>query len=151
VGDTALERVAVKLRFLAFIRALCHIELMSMTAVSRDAARPLSFNDLFEFWTERCESFLDWQRTNFVDRDSSPPELAEHTKRLNLMVRFTLHVYAQAADPDAPMPEALATIAGRLKQFEDWRAVIHCPLTEEAADTILARAFPDEAGAGTTA
>jgi hypothetical protein len=124
---------------------------MSLTDVSVDGPRPLSFDDLFGFWTERCEDFLTWQRQNFIDHDASPEELAEHTKRLNVLVRFTLHVYAQAADPDAPRPDAVRTIAGRLKQLEDWRAVIHNPLTDAEADVILARAFPDEAGTGNPA
>ena len=111
----------------------------------------MAFDDLFGFWAERCTSFLAWQRQNFIDRDASPEGLREHTQRLNVMVRFTLHVYAQAADPDAPQPDALRTIAGRLKQLEDWRAVIHNPLTDAEADAILARAFPDEAGTGSPA
>lgn len=115
---------------------------MSMTTASSNTARPLSFDDLYSFWTERCESFLEWQRQNFINRDPSPSELAEHSKRLNLMVRFTLYLYAQAADPDGLASELLPAIAGRLKQFEDWRAVIHNPLTHQEADSILARAFP---------
>jgi hypothetical protein len=67
------------------------------------------------------------------------------------MVRFTLHIYAQAADPDAPRPDALRTIVGRLKQLEDWRAVIHNPMTDTEADAILTRAFPDEAETGGSA
>jgi len=121
---------------------------MSETAVSIDAPGPLLFDDLYRFWTDRCEKFLEWQRRNFIDRDASKEELVEHAKRLNILVRFTLHVYAQAADPDAPRTDAVRTLAGRLKQFEDWRAVIHNPLTEQEADAILARAFPDEARTG---
>lgn len=118
---------------------------MSTTAAPIEGPGPLLFEDLFRFWMERCENFLRWQRKNFVDRDASEEELAEHSKWLNVMVRFTLHVYAQAADPDAPKPEALRVIAGRLKQLESWRTVIHNSLTEKQADEILARAFPDEA------
>ena len=119
---------------------------MSVTEVSCDEPRPLAFDDLFRFWTERCERFLDWQRKNFIEHDPSTEELAEHSKRLNLVVRFTLHLYAQAADPDAPMPAALRTIAGRIRHFEDWRAVIHNPLADEEAEAISARAFPEETG-----
>ena len=118
---------------------------MNGTGVALDAPRPLSFDDLFWFWKERCEDFLGWQRKNFIDREPSAEDLAEHGERLKVMVRFTLHVYAQAADPDAPRPDALRAIAGRLRQLEDWRAVIHNPLSHEEADRILARAFPDEA------
>jgi len=121
---------------------------MSTTAISVDAPGPLLFDDLFTFWTERCESFLEWQRRSFIDRDGSKEELAEHSKRLNVLVRFTLHVYAQAVDSDATRSDAVRIIAGRLKQLEDWRTVIHNSLTEDDADTILARAFPDEARTG---
>src|SRR2546423_14654984 len=128
-----------------------YFAIMSVTAVSLDTPRPLSSGDLFRFWSECCENFLKWQRKCFLDREPSPEDLSEHNKRLNLLVRFTLHVYAQAADPDSQMPEALPTIAGRLKQLETWRTVIHSPLTEQEADEVIARAFPDEGGTGSAA
>jgi hypothetical protein len=128
-----------------------HSFFMSGTAVSLNAPRPLLPDDLFQFWAERCENFLAWQRKTFIDSEASPEDLAEHTKRLNVMVRFTLHVYAQVADPDASMPEALSTLTGRLRQLEEWRKVIHNPMSDQEADAILARAFPDEAGTGSAA
>ena len=118
---------------------------MSAQTTPLEIARPLSFEDLFGFWNERCENFLAWQQENFILREPSAADLAQHSKRLNLMVRFTLYMYGQAADPENPMPQALRTITGRLKQLEDWRSVIHNPLSEADADAILARAFPDEA------
>jgi hypothetical protein len=51
--------------------ALSHLVRMSPTAASLESPRPMSFDDRFEFWMERCESFLAWQRKNFLDRDAS--------------------------------------------------------------------------------
>jgi len=127
---------------LAFLLNLADFRVMSVTELAVSSPGPLLFEDLFNFWMERCEKFLQWQRKSFIDSDPTVEELAEHGKRLNMLVRFTLHVYAQAADPDAPKPDALRLIAGRLKQLEDWRSVIHNPLSEQQADAILARAFP---------
>jgi len=120
----------------------CDASNMSVAVASMDSSGPLLFEDLYQFWAERCEQFLSWQRKNFIQREASAQELAEHSKRLSLMLRFTLHVYSLAADPDSPRPEAIRAIAGRLKQLENWRTVIHDSLTEEEANEILARAFP---------
>ena len=136
---------------LAFIVTLCHFERMSAPALAIDAPHPLSSAELFEFWQERCEGFLAWQRDNFVTREPSLKELAEHKKRLNVLVRFTLHVYAQAADPDDPMPNALRTIWGRLEQLQEWGAIIHNRMSDEEANAVLARVFPDEARTGSSA
>ena len=118
---------------------------MSTPVLSVGPPRPLSSAELFEFWKTRCEDFLAWQRDNFVKRDPSPSELSEHKRRLNVLIRFTLHVYAQAADPDEPMPTALQEISGRLEQLREWSSIIHNRMSEAEAEAILARAFPDEA------
>jgi hypothetical protein len=114
---------------------------MKASAPVLDQRQPLSFDALYKFWQESCQQFLHWQKTKFIELEPSAEALTEHTKRLNLLVRFTTHLYTQAADPDNFNPDAIRVIAGRLKQLEDWRTVVHNPTTDEQANAVLARAF----------
>ena len=61
---------------------------------------------------------MAWQQKNFVLREPTAGELAEHSQRLELMLGLTLHVYSVASHS---MPEKLSTIRGRLWQLEDSR------------------------------
>ncbi len=108
-----------------------------------EAPRPLSAEDLFQFWLRHANEFMSWQKENFIAREATPEELEEHGKRLDLMIGLTLHVYSVASKS---MPEVLRTITGRLRQFEDSRTLVHNPMTQEESDAILERVFPDEPG-----
>ena len=110
-----------------------------------EAPRPLSAEDLFQFWLRHSNEFMAWQRKNFIARRASAAELEEHSQRLDLMVGLTLHIYSVASHS---MPEVLRTIAGRLRQLEDSRTLVHNPMTEEEADAVLQRVFPDEPATG---
>ena|SRR5688572_13038224 len=113
-----------------------------MSAVTqREEPRPLSADDLFQFWLGHVEEFMHWQRKNFIARQADHEELDEHAKRLDLIVGLTLHMYSVAS---RSMPGALRTISGRLRQLQDSRTLIHDPMTDEEADAILRQAFPDE-------
>jgi hypothetical protein len=104
--------------------------------------------DLVEFWRKATDAFLVWERETFIVGEPTPDELSEHKKAHKLILRFTLLVYAQVADPDFPARELLPEVAGRLKQIEDSWELVHNPMTDAEADAILARAFPDAPGTG---
>ena len=111
------------------------LHFLNMNAVLECAApRPLSAEDLFQFWSRHSNEFMAWQRTNFIAREASAEELVEHGKRLDLMIGLTLHMYSVASNA---MPDVLRTITGRLRQLEDSRTMIHNPMTDEEADAIL--------------
>ena len=117
-----------------------------MSAVSESPpSQPLSAEDLFEFWLRHSNEFMAWQRNNFILRESSVEELKEHLKRLDLMTGLTLHMYSVASNA---MPGVLRTITGRLRQLEDCRTLVHNPMSDEEADAILERVFPDESATG---
>src|SRR5712671_6885928 len=78
-------------------------------------------HDLVQYWMKACDAFLKWERENFIEREPSPEELSDHSTALKLMLRLTLLLHAQVADPDFPAPEFLPEISGRLKQLEDSR------------------------------
>ncbi len=84
---------------------------------------------------------MAWQEKNFIVREPTHEELAEHSKRLELILGLTLHVYSVASHC---MPEKLSTIRGRLWQLEDSRELVHNPMSHEEANAILKQAFPDE-------
>lgn len=122
---------------------------MSAASVTeRQDPRPLSAEDLFEFWSRRSDEFMDWQRKNFIARQASREELEEHGKRLDLILGLTLHMYSVAS---RAMPGVLRTISGRLRQLQDSRALVDNPMTDHEADAILRQVFPDEPGTGRSA
>jgi hypothetical protein len=128
---------------------LCHINSMATATVTeRQDSRPLSAEDLFEFWSRRCDEFMDWQRKNFIARQASQEELQEHGKRLDLILGLTLHVYSVAS---RAMPGAMRAISGRLRQLQDSRTLVDNPTTDQEADAILRQVFPDEPGTGRSA
>jgi len=109
------------------------------------APRPLSAEDLFQFWLRHSNEFMAWQRNNFIAREANAEELEEHRKRLDLMIGLTLHIYSVASNA---MPELLRTITGRLRQLEDSRTLVHNPMTDGEADAILKHVFPDQPATG---
>jgi len=116
---------------------------MSAAAVENEAPRPLSAGELFDFWLRHSNEFMAWQQKNFVMREATAGELAEHSQRLELMLGLTLHVYSVASHS---MPEKLSTIRGRLWQLEDSRELVHNPMSHEEAEAVLKQVFPDEPG-----
>jgi hypothetical protein len=106
-----------------------------------ERGRPLSAEDLFEFCLRHSDEFIVWQKTNFIVREASAEELQEHAKRLDPMIGLTLHMYSVAS---SAIPGVLRTITGRLRQLEDSRTLVHNPMSNEEADALLERAFPDE-------
>jgi len=116
---------------------------MSVPALETEAPRPLSAEESFEFWLRHSSQFMAWQEKNFIVREPTREQLTEHSKRLDLMIGLTLHVYSVAAHS---MPEKLSIIRGRLWQLEDSRELVHNPMSHEKADAILTQVFPDEPG-----
>ena len=116
---------------------------MSAPALEIETPRPLSAEELFEFWFRHSNEFMAWQQQNLILREPTREELAKHSKRLDLMLGLTLHVYSVASQS---MPEKLSTIRGRLWQLEDSRELVHNPIAHEQADAILKQVFPDEPG-----
>src|SRR5436190_17143349 len=98
---------------------------------------------LVHFWMRGCDDFLQWQRKTFIENEPSQPELSEHSRTLNLMLRVAVMMQAQASDPDFPARDLLPEISGRLRLLQESRTLIHNPMSDKAADEILGRAFPD--------
>jgi hypothetical protein len=121
---------------------------MSAVALENERERPLSAEELFEFWLRRSNEFMAWQERNFILREATTYELAEHSQRLDLMLGLTLHVYSMASHS---MPEKLSAIRGRLWQLEDSLELVHNPISDEEAGAILNQVFPDEPGTPGTA
>jgi hypothetical protein len=126
---------------------MLHIHDMSVV-LEREGPQPLSAEDLFEFWLRHSNEFMAWQKKNFIAREASTEELAEHSKRLDLMIGLTLHMYSVAS---RAMPGVLRTITGRLRQLEDSRTLVHNPMTDKEADAVLERASPNESVTGRAA
>ncbi len=114
---------------------------MSAAALENETERPLSAEELFDFWLRRSNEFMAWQERRFVLREASARELCEHSQQLDLMLGLTLHVYSMAS---RSMPEKLSTIRGRLWQLEDSRELVHNPVSDQEAEATLDQVFLDE-------
>jgi len=96
-----------------------------------------------ESWCQSVNKFLQWQYKEVISKKPSPEILDEHRETLKLLLRATLRLHAEVADPDYPLRQFLPEVSGKLHQLEhSWR-MIHQPMQDEEADAILQKVFPD--------
>jgi hypothetical protein len=94
-------------------------------------------------WINNCNEFRQWEREEVVLKRPSPETLAEHKKILRSMIWSAHMLQALIADPDYPAREFGPEISGKARQLEESWETIHNPMSDEEADAILAKAFPD--------
>ena len=99
--------------------------------------------ELFSYWIQRCDEFLDHQRANILRRQPSSRELAEHIDALKFMIRVTLFLQAILADPDSPAQRYAPGLAGKLLQLQESLKLLQNPMTDAEADAVLQAAFPN--------
>src|SRR5438105_2016717 len=124
---------------------------MTAPEVRRASASEKAGHDLLSLWVKCCDEFLDGQRKNILERDSTPRELAEHLDALKFMIRVTLALQALSGDPDSPAQELSGEIAGKLLQLQESLKLLQNPMSEAEADALLQAAFPHGSRAGRSA
>jgi hypothetical protein len=101
-----------------------------------------------ENWAKAVDRFRQWEREEIIRKEPSPGDLAKHREEGAWFIRWTRQLQSMVMDPEFPLPECKATVAGRLSQIEEAFAMIHDPMTDAEADAILQKAFPDAPATG---
>jgi len=103
---------------------------------------------IVEAWAEAVDAFRKWQRNEILQKDPTHAQLAEHKKALTWILRWTRMMQSLVQDAEFPAREFAAEVSGRLMQLEESYSLIHDPLTDAEADSVLREAFPDESNPG---
>ena len=101
-----------------------------------------------ENWAKAVDTFRQWEREEIIRKEPSPGDLAKHREEGAGFIRWTRQLQSMVMDPEFPLPECKATVAGRLSQLEEAFAMIHDPMTDAEAEAILEKAFPNAPGTG---
>ena len=101
-----------------------------------------------QIWIKACDSFKDWEREEVIRKEPSPETLDKHKKLSSALIRGAHVLQAVIEYPDYADRELLAEVRGKLMQLEDARQMIHDPISDQEADAILAKVFPDGPRAG---
>ena len=104
-----------------------------------------------KIWVKACDTFREWEREELIRKEPSSETLAKHKKLGSALIRTAHMLQAVMEDPDYPAREFLSEVRGKLMQLEDTRDMIHDPMSDQEADAILAKVFPDGPRTGSPA
>ena len=94
-------------------------------------------------WFLWMDRILDIHRSNFVFREPTPAELAEHKTVLKDAIR-TCHLINALADPDFNEPDLTARLQVRIRQLQDAYDTFHdATLSDAQAGDFLNQVFPE--------
>jgi hypothetical protein len=97
-----------------------------------------------EVWFEWMDEVLDIHRRNFVFRQATPAELAQHKTALELAIRTSLWMKALIEDPKFNEADLASRLDVRIQQLKDAYSTFHdSELSEARAEEILKRVFPE--------
>ena len=120
---------------------------MSSIALGAGRDEPFSVREFvrakIEDWSALCQKAIEHTRRNFIERDAAPTELAEHRRKLRLLIGFGRGILYTASDPDFPDRRMVDELHGRIVQLEHLWRMVHEPMPEAEADAILAKVFPE--------
>src|SRR4051794_34966698 len=95
-------------------------------------------------WFDLCDQVLDIHRRDFLFRQPTPAELADHKTALKQIIRTCLLINARVLDPEFNAPDLASRLQVRIKQLEDAYNTFHDPeLSDEKAGRILQQIFPE--------
>ena len=104
-----------------------------------------------KIWVKACDTFKEREREELIQNEPSPETLTKHKKLGSALIRTAHMLQAVMEDPDYPARESLPEIRGKLMQLEDARDMIHDSISDQEADSILAKVFPHGSRVGSPA
>lgn len=99
--------------------------------------------DSVQRWFSVCDEFLDEQRALFLKPSPTPEELAKHREALSFLIRTTRTLQGQMLDPEFPDHSQARQLETRLRQLEESWTLLHQPMSEQEADNIIGKIFPN--------
>ena len=116
------------------LRGLVDIQAIAHESVKRQA----------EQWFDWMDGILDVHRSNFVFRDASPAELAEHKTALVSAIEYSRRIKTFIDDPESNEPDLVSRLQVRIQQLQDAYDTFHdATLSAEQAKEILKQVFPE--------
>jgi hypothetical protein len=126
-----------------------------MEAAASKAVTAKSEPDLIHHWVEiwirDCNAFRRWERTEVILKTPDLNTVAEHAKRSQLFILSGRLLQGLMTSPDYPAREFRAEVDGKVRQLEETWDMIHNSMSDQEAETILQKAFPDGSRAGSAA
>ena len=102
-----------------------------------------------EVWINDCNEFRRWEREEILRKEPSPETIAEHGKKSQLFILSgrLLQGLMTSFDSRPLRPE----VDGKLRQLEETWDMVHNPMSDQEAEAILQKAFPDGSRTGKAA
>ena len=120
----------------------CHPATPEPIAVRR-RRRTVTIKQQVQQWFDWVDAILAIHRSNFVFRDATPAELAQHKTVMAQAIRACLVISNHVLDPDFNEPNLASRLQIRIQRLKDAYNTFHAPaLSAEEAEKILERVFP---------
>ncbi len=100
-----------------------------------------------QLWVQFCNEFRRRERREIIEQKPSPERLAEHERDLKLMIRSAQTLLNLVSDPDFPERQFIGEISGKLLQLRSSLEMLQNPMTEEEAEALIQKFFPNESRA----
>src|SRR6267142_4262980 len=99
-------------------------------------------------WQKLVEGFRDWERQELIEKEPSSKNLERHRKEAAFIIRNTHWLLSLVSDPESPAKECAPDIRGSLRQLEETFDMIHNPMPDAEAESLIQKFFPDESRSG---
>jgi len=104
----------------------------------------LVVEELLKRWVAACEDFRARERRELIEREPSQATLEKFRQELKWLLRSGRHLLPLASDPDFPVAKCAEQIEWRLRQLDDSWKTLNNPMTQDEADALLHKHFPDD-------
>jgi protein-tyrosine-phosphatase len=95
-------------------------------------------------WFDWMDAILSIHRSNYVFREATPAQLAEHKTALSSAIEYRHLVKARIDDPWFNEPDLVSRLQVRIQQLQDAYDTCHdTTLSDAQANEILKQVFPE--------
>lgn len=110
-----------------------------------------AIDKLLRLWNDQVMEFVRQLYRATTLQEPSSEALAKLQADCKFMLRVTNLIAVLAKDPDFPPCKYRQEIPGKVQQLEEWLAILQNPMTDQEAEELLQKCFPDDSRAGTPA
>jgi hypothetical protein len=126
-----------------------------MTVAASKAAKVEPESDLlqlwFQSWVTDCNRFRRWEREELILKQPSSEIVAEHAKKSQFFLLSGRLLQGLMTSPGCSCRELRGEVDGKVRQLEETWEMIHQPMSDQEAEVVLQKAFPDGPRTGTVA
>jgi hypothetical protein len=90
-----------------------------------------------------CDAFRRWHRENFVRKQPTLEQVAEHAMDVRILLLMLRWLQATVADPASPARDLLPRVEAMVRLLEDCWRYVHEPMPQAEAEKLLAEVFPE--------